>query len=75
MHIKITGGLVRQRNRCYSGDLSRFILTPQASGAQVETFLFTIDGEGSGVNVGYPAPVGVALRVADIMAELGRFSA
>jgi len=46
------------------------MLTPQASGAQVEPFWLSIDSDGGGVNVRHPAAVGVALGVADIMTEL-----
>ena len=46
------------------------MLSAQASGAQVEPFLFALYNKGSRVNIWQPAPVGVALRVAYIMTEL-----
>ena len=42
----------------------------QASGAQVESFWLAIDNEGGRVNIGQPEAVGVAFRMADIMAKL-----
>jgi hypothetical protein len=53
----------------------RLVLRPQAPRAQVETFRLAIDIHGGGVDVRGPAPVGVALGMADIMAEKRRFSA
>jgi len=52
-----------------------FILRAQAPGAQVEVPGFPFDIDGSGMDIGRPAPVGVALGVADIMAEKRRFTA
>jgi len=46
------------------------VLGAQASGAQVKPFWLAIYNDGGGMNVGYPAAVGVALGVADIMTEL-----
>jgi hypothetical protein len=46
------------------------MLRAQAPGAQVDVPGFPIDVNGGGMDIGCPAPVGVALGVADIMAEL-----
>ncbi len=46
------------------------MLSAQASGAQVKSFWLTIYSESNGVNIGHPATVGVAFRVADTMTEL-----
>jgi hypothetical protein len=46
------------------------MLTAQAPGAKVKPFRLTIDNNSSRMNIGHPAAVGVALGVADIMAEL-----
>ena len=46
------------------------MLSTQASGAQVESFLFAIYNNSDRVNIRHPAPIGVAFRVADIMTEL-----
>jgi hypothetical protein len=54
---------------------SGFMLRAQAAGAQVEVPRLAVDIHGSGVNIGRPAPVGVALGVADMMAEKRRFTA
>jgi hypothetical protein len=54
------------------GDL---VLAAQAPGAQVQPFWLTIYNNGGGVNVRYPAAVGMAFGMADIMTKLGCFSA
>ena len=46
------------------------MLAAQASGAQVKPFGLALDNDGGGMDVGYPAAVGVALGVTDIMTEL-----
>jgi hypothetical protein len=46
------------------------MLGAQASGAQVKPFWLAVYQDGGGVNIGYPAAVGVAFGVADIMTEL-----
>ncbi len=46
------------------------MLIAQASGAQVKSFWLAIYNDGSRVNIGHPATVGVAFRMADIMTEL-----
>jgi hypothetical protein len=51
------------------------MLGAQASGAQVKPFWLTIYDDSGGMNIGYPAAVSVAFGVADVMAELWRFSA
>ena len=68
--VRLTGSNKRGLNGF--GDL---MLSAQASGAQVKPFWLAIDDDGSGVNIGHPAAVGVALGVADIMTKLRRFSA
>jgi hypothetical protein len=50
--------------------LADFMLRSQAPGAQVEPFFLSVYGDRDGMDIGYPAPVGTALGVADIMAEL-----
>jgi len=42
----------------------------QAPGTQVEPFHLAVNHDGSRVDVRYPAAVGVALGVADVMTEL-----
>jgi len=49
------------------------VLRAQASGAEVEPFLFAIYGNSNRVNIGHPATVGVALGVTHIMTKLGQF--
>jgi hypothetical protein len=56
-------------------DFSRFILGTQAPGAQVKSLYLAIDKDAGGVDIGRPAPVGMAFGVADIMTELRRFAA
>jgi hypothetical protein len=51
-----------------------FVLGAKASGAQVESFRLTIYDDSNRVNIGHPATVGAAFRVAYIMTELGSFS-
>ncbi len=46
------------------------MLTAQASGAQVESFRLTIYNKSNRMNIRYPAPIGAALGMAYIMAEL-----
>jgi hypothetical protein len=46
------------------------MLTAQAPGTQVKPFWLAVYYDGSGMNIGHPAAVGVALGVADIMTEL-----
>ena len=46
------------------------MLSAQASGAQVKSFWLTVYSDSNWVNIGYPAAVGVAFRVADTMTEL-----
>ncbi len=55
--------------------VSDLMLGTQAPGAQVEAFCLTINIYGSGMDIGYPAAVGAALGVTDIMAELWCFPA
>jgi hypothetical protein len=52
-----------------------FILRPHAAGAEVEVPGFPVDVNSGGVNIGGPAPVGMAFGMADVMAEKRRFSA
>ena len=49
---------------------SDLMLATQASGAQVKPFRLAIDNYGGGLYIWYPAAVGVAFGVADIMTEL-----
>jgi hypothetical protein len=46
------------------------MLVPEAPGAQVKPFRLSVNNDGSGVNVGYPAPIGVAFGMTDIMTKL-----
>ncbi len=55
--------------------VSDLMLSAQAPGAQVEPFCLTVNINGSGMDIGYPAAVGAALGVTDIMAELWCFPA
>ena len=45
------------------------MLGAQAPGAQVKSFWFAVNAYRSRVNIRYPATVGTALGVADIMTE------
>ena len=47
----------------------------QASGAQVESFWLAINRNSGRVDIGQPEAVGVAFRMADIVAELRCFTA
>ena len=47
------------------------MLTAQASGAQVQPFWLTLDGDGDGVNIRHPVAFGMAFRVAYVVTELG----
>jgi len=49
--------------------LSRFKLSPQAPGAEVEPFSLTIDDNGGRMNIGHRPTVSPPFRVADIMTE------
>jgi hypothetical protein len=51
-------------------DFGCFILGAQAPGAQVKVLYLAIDKNAGGVDIGCPAPVGMAFGVADIMTEL-----
>ena len=46
------------------------MLSSQAPGAQVQSFWFAVNDYRRRVNIGYPATVGTAFGVADIMTEL-----
>jgi hypothetical protein len=52
-----------------------FMLRAQAPGAQVEVPGLAVDIDGRGVNIGRPAPVGMALGMADVMTEKRCFTA
>ena len=49
--------------------LSRFKLSPQAPGAEVEPFSLTIDDNGGRMNIGQRPTVSPPFGVADIMTE------
>lgn len=44
-----------------------FIIRTQAAGAQVESFGFAFDHDRGWMNIGHPAPLGMALGMADII--------
>ncbi len=48
------------------------MLGAQAPGAQAEPFLLTVHNESDSVNIRHPAPLGMALGVTNIIAELWR---
>ncbi len=50
---------------------SCFMLSAQASGAQVEPFLLTIYNDSSRMNIRHPATLSMAFGVTHIMTELG----
>ena len=52
-----------------------FALGAQAPGAQIKPLRLAVHGDGDRVDIGYPASVGVALGVADVVTELGDFAA
>lgn len=56
-------------------DFGHFVLRAQAPGAQVKLFHLTVNHHSGGVDIGCPAPVGMAFGVADIMTELRYFIA
>jgi hypothetical protein len=58
-----------------SGDFGRLLLGTDTAGAEIEPFGHTVDFEGDRMNIRCPAPVGMALGMADIMPKLGRFAA
>jgi hypothetical protein len=45
---------------------SSFVLVAEAAGAKVELFRFAIHRDGGGMDIGYPAPVGMAFGMADV---------
>ena len=49
---------------------SHFILTAQASRAQVKSFCLTINSDSNPVDIWQPAPISAAFRMANIMAKL-----
>ena len=49
--------------------LGRFILRTKAASAKVKLLKLAFDHDGSRVNIGRPAPFGVALRVTDVITE------
>ena len=51
------------------------MLSTQASGAQVEALWLAINNDSGRVNIRYPASVGMALGMANVMTELRCFSA
>ena len=51
--------------------LGYFALATQTSGAKVKPLRLTVYGNGGGMNIGHPAPIGMVLGVAHIMAKLG----
>ena len=56
-------------------DFGRFILGAEAPGAQVKVLRPAIDKNAGGMDISYPAPVGMAFGVADIMTILRYFAA
>jgi hypothetical protein len=56
---------------CFDG----LMLRAQAPGAQVKVTGFAVDIYSSGVYIGDPPPVGMALGMADVMAEKRCFTA
>ncbi len=46
------------------------MLVTEAPGTQVKPFRLSVNNDRGGMNIGYPAPIGVALGMADIMTEL-----
>ena len=51
------------------------MLGANASGAKVKAFWLAIDGDGSRVDIGQPAAVGVSLGMANVVTKLGRLPA
>jgi hypothetical protein len=56
-------------------ELRELVPGAQAPGAQVEPLGAAVNGDRGRVNIGRPAPVGMALGVADIMTEKRGFPA
>jgi hypothetical protein len=50
------------------------VLAAQASGAQLEFFWLTVYIYGDPMYIGQPAPIGMVLRMAHVVAKLRRFS-
>jgi len=64
---------MRWHNLPYRRGLNSFrylMLGTQAPGAKVKPFRLAVNRDGGRVDVRHPAAVGVALGVADVMAEL-----
>jgi len=53
----------------------RFVLITEAAGAKGKLFLLAVNHKRGGMNVSYPAPVGVAFGMADIRTIHWNFSA
>lgn len=47
------------------------MLTAQASGAQIQPFWLTLNGDSNGVNIRHPVALGMTFRVAYVVTELG----
>ena len=54
---------------------SGFILIAQAAGAEVKLLRLAVNHDGSGMDIGRPAPVGMALGMADVRTVNGSFPA
>ena len=63
---KRSGGTFREEGFRFS----HLVLGTKAPGTQVNSFRLAINEDGGRVNIRYPASVGVALGVTDIMTEL-----
>ena len=55
----------------WQGFLSDFMLGAQATGTEVKALGLSVSVDLCSMNIGYPAPVGPAFGVTDIMTELG----
>jgi len=66
-----------EKNNLVTGKLPglvHFMLGAQTPGAQVHTFSLAVNDEGSRVNIGYPAAVGMPLGVTYVMTKLRCFA-
>lgn len=57
------------------GNLDQLVLATDTAGTQLEPYFTAIPHQGNLMNVRLPAPVGVPLRMTNIVAELRCFTA
>ena len=65
---KSSGGAFRERGFGFSFD--HLVLGAKTPGAKINAFGLALNEDGGWVNIRYPAPVGMALGMTNIMTEL-----